>query len=535
MELFSARTLILAFILAVTIHKLFFSTKKTVSMTQHYSYSSSVYSSHPDLIVFDQAKVPGVGYGKSPIFASWRGAIKFMLQPRRQLWKGYQKYRKSYFKISTLREEYVLVSDRRKIAEYLAAPEDALSSMDVGVDEVQSKWTIGDNPPWHRKLISGKLTQNISNNVPFMLEEINEALNKTIGDPSGETPPPHEQKWDADSEALVDWTEVSVWDLLSKVVIRAISQAFVGSSLCKNEEYLDNAISFTKAVAISAEMIRLLPVWLKPYAVRVTPSWRRRKVAEELMKDEIIMRLRVSHKGKDKPNDLLQWVVDASPAKERTVKDIAERIMGLNVAAIHTTTSLLTSTLALLATDSADYISTLRREVEANLESGRVTQKTMTSAVNLDSFLRESGRLNLTSMIGLMRAARKDFRFTDGKLIPAGTRIGVPAISIHTDPANYSAPEKFDAFRFARWRERAGDETSYQLASTELEYLTFGHGKHACPGRFFAAGLMKLVIAAIVLRYDIKLAPGTKPKQRYFGKYTLLDTSLRILVRRRNG
>ncbi|KAK6082951.1 sulfite reductase flavoprotein component [Seiridium cupressi] len=480
--------------------------------------------SHPDLIAFDQAKVPGVGYGKSPIFASWRGAIKFMLQPRRQLWKGYQKYRKSYFKISTLREEYVLVSDRRKIAEYLATPEDVLSSMDVGVD-----------------LISGKLTQNISNNVPFMLEEINEALNKTIGDPSGETPPHHEQKWDADSEALVDWTEVSVWDLLSKVVIRAISQAFVGSSLCKNEEYLDNAISFTKAVAISAEMIRLLPVWLKPYAVRVTPSWRRRKLAEELMKDEIIMRLRVSHKDKDKPNDLLQWIVDASPAKERTVKDIAERIMGLNVAAIHTTTSLLTSTLALLATDSADYISTLRRDVEANLESGRVTQKTMTSAINLDSFLRESGRLNLTSMIGLMRAARKDFRFTDGKLIPAGTRIGVPAISIHTDPAIYSAPEKFDAFRFARWRERTEDATSYQLASTEMEYLTFGHGKHACahsagsPGRFFAAGLMKLVIAAIVLRYDIKLAPGTKPKQRYFGKYTLPDTSLRILVRRRNG
>ncbi|KAK9788249.1 putative Cytochrome P450 [Seiridium cardinale] len=514
MELFSARTLILAFILVVTIHKLF-STKKTVSMTQHHPHSSSV-QNHPELIAFNQAKVPGVGYGKSPIFASWRGAIKFMLQPRRQLWKGYQKYKKSYFKISTLREEYVLVSDRRKIAEYLAAPEDALSFMDVGVDEVQSKWTIGDNPTWHRKLISGKLTQNISNNVPLMLEEINEALNKTVGDSS-------------------EWTEVSVWDLLSKVVIRAISQAFVGSFLCKNEEYLDNAISFTKVVAISAEMIRLLPVWLKPYAVRVTPSWRRRKVAEELMKDEIIMRLRVSHKGKNKPNDLLQWIVDASPAKERTVNDIAERIMGLNVAAIHNTTTLLTSTLALLATDSADYMSTLQKEVEANLENGRVTQKTMTSAVNLDSFLRESGRLNLISMIGLMRAARKDFRFTDGKLIPAGTRIGVPAISIHTDPAIYSYPEKFDAFRFARLRERAGDETSYQLASTEMEYLTFGHGNHACPGRFFAAGLMKLVIAAIVLRYDIKLAPGTKPKQRYFGKYTLPDTSLRILVRTRNG
>jgi hypothetical protein len=138
------------------------------------------------------------------------------------------------------------------------------------------------------------------------------------------------------------------------------------------------------------------------------------------MKDEIIARLRVSHKGKDKPNDLLQWIVDASPAKERTVKDIAERIMGLNIAAIHTTTAvgfhisrrpvlkwsgnadpksyLLTATLAHLAAEPAKYIPALRDELETNSENGRVLQNTMTSATQLDSFLRETGRLNLISI-----------------------------------------------------------------------------------------------------------------------------------------
>jgi hypothetical protein len=57
------------------------------------------------------------------------------------------------------------------------------------------------------------------------------------------------------------------------------------------------------------------------------------------MKDEIIKRLRMSHKIKDKPSDLLQWIVDASPDKERTVKAISERIMGMNIAAIHMTTA----------------------------------------------------------------------------------------------------------------------------------------------------------------------------------------------------
>jgi hypothetical protein len=57
--------------------------------------------------------------------------------------------------------------------------------------EVQSVWTIGNNPPWHLNLISGKLTQSIGNNVPDMLEEINSALDSYIGLAPGKTLEPH--------------------------------------------------------------------------------------------------------------------------------------------------------------------------------------------------------------------------------------------------------------------------------------------------------------------------------------------------------
>jgi hypothetical protein len=51
------------------------------------------------------------------------------------------------------------------------------------------------------------------------------------------------------------------------------------------------------------------------------------------------------------------------------------------------------------------------------------------------------------------------------------------------------------------------------------------------PGRFFAIGLMKLVFAAMVMRYDIKLVLGTEPKQRYFGKYTIPEFNLKLLIK----
>jgi cytochrome P450 len=37
--------------------------------------------------------------------------------------------------------------------------------------------------------------------------------------------------------------------------------------------------------------------------------------------------------------------------------------------------------------------------------------------------------------------------------------------------------------------------------------LAFGYGRHACPGRFFAANEIKMILARLVLDFDIKM-PG---------------------------
>ncbi|TFY60306.1 hypothetical protein EVG20_g7469 [Dentipellis fragilis] len=54
------------------------------------------------------------------------------------------------------------------------------------------------------------------------------------------------------------------------------------------------------------------------------------------------------------------------------------------------------------------------------------------------------------------------------------------------------------------------------LAATQPEYLSFGHGKHACPGRFFAAVELKAMLAHVVLTYDVRFPPGTgRPPNDY--------------------
>lgn len=42
-------------------------------------------------------------------------------------------------------------------------------------------------------------------------------------------------------------------------------------------------------------------------------------------------------------------------------------------------------------------------------------------------------------------------------------------------------------------REQAETETEALLVTTSPNHLAFGHGKHACPGRFFAATEIKII------------------------------------------
>ncbi|KAK8034584.1 cytochrome P450 [Apiospora rasikravindrae] len=482
--------------------------------------------------------VHGMGYGHAPFFASWRGAIKFMLRPRYYLLKGYQKYKSGYFKIATLRSEYILVSDKAKISEVsnikqfarppffsraheltlasklLAAPADVLSFLDIRADEIQSKWTLGNSSPWHLGLISGKLTQNIGTLTPGLVKEINVALDKYIGSPQ-------------------DFAPIALHNVIQKVVAQAVSYAFVGHPLCRDEVYLGNIRAFTRAVNISAELIRPFPDSLKPYLIRLTPAWRRRKFAEEVMHSAVLERLRKTYKAKEaKPVDLLQWLAETAPSRERNVIITVERIMGMNLAAIYDTSSILTGAVIQAALSPDLYTPVLRQEVLAHCENGIVTHKTMLNAPKLDSFVRETGRMNPISMIGLLRVARKELRFRDGTTIPKGTRIGVPTVAIHHDATLYPKPDLFDGFRFSRLREEQPATTfEYGAASTGLDYLTFSHGKHVCPGRFFATELLKLVLAALIMRYDIKLPPNAKPHKRYFGMHEIPDSNLRILVK----
>ncbi|KAH0837794.1 cytochrome P450 [Lanmaoa asiatica] len=225
--------------------------------------------------------------------------------------------------------------------------------------------------------------------------------------------------------------------------------------------------------------------------------------------------------------------MDVAEGEERTAKLLTPRVLALNFASLHSTAQSFTHALFYLAANP-QYIQPLREEVEAiinqegepALERNRIRQVTSYSRTEITDYeLSES----------LARKAMKDFTFSDGTFIPKGTLISAASGCIHLDDDFYENAAIFDPFRFARMREAVGEGTKHQFVSTSLEYLPFGHGRNACPGRFFVANELKVMLAHIVLSYDVKSEENmTIPESIHATTSITANPDAKIMFRKRN-
>ena len=138
----------------------------------------------------------------------------------------------------------------------------------------------------------------------------------------------------------------------------------------------------------------------------------------------------------------------------------------------------------------------------------------------------------------MKRYVLEDYTFSDGITVPAGTIIGISTASIHLDPAVYEDPLKFDEFRFIKMKERAVldgyPDKHYDVVTINPEFIAFGQGKSPCPGRFYASAAIKLLLAHIIVTYDIKLEDGSsRPPNFVRMNANVPNPTARVYFRRR--
>ena len=134
------------------------------------------------------------------------------------------------------------------------------------------------------------------------------------------------------------------------------------------------------------------------------------------------------------------------------------------------------------------------------------------------------------------RYALVDYTFSDVTFIPAGTVLAVSTGSVHLDPQTYEDPLRFDGFRFLKMKERAAlddPDKKFDVATVNSDFVAFGQGRHACPGRFFASTELKILLAYIVKTYDLKLVDGARPPNIYRMNAIVPNPAAELYFRRR--
>ena len=77
------------------------------------------------------------------------------------------------------------------------------------------------------------------------------------------------------------------------------------------------------------------------------------------------------------------------------------------------------------------------------------------------------------------------FRAAEGLTLPADTNVVGALLPRHLDPEVYERPREFDPWRFVGERytgdadEGDAKTRGYLFVNTSIEFLQFGHGKHA--------------------------------------------------------
>lgn len=133
----------------------------------------------------------------------------------------------------------------------------------------------------------------------------------------------------------------------------------------------------------------------------------------------------------------------------------------------------------------------------------------------------------------MRRIAESEVKLSDGTVIPKGAFTWV-TLDAYRNPERYPEPEVYNPRRFLDMRNQPGQENKWQLVSTSADHLGFGHGEHACPGRFFASNEVKIALVHLLLKYDWDLPGAQRPGDVNKGGTEIgVDENAQIMFRRR--
>jgi cytochrome P450 len=247
-------------------------------------------------------------------------------------------------------------------------------------------------------------------------------------------------------------------------------------------------------IALALNPALLLP-WLQHDLGSFTPWGRLLRLRGEIdarLVDEMERR-RVP--GVSSRPDVLSLLLAArdEQGEPMSEEELCDEMMTLLVAGHETTATALAWTFHHLLANP-EVLAGCRAELQRVVGSGTVGPEHMGELTFLDATVKETLRLNpVLTEVG--RRLQRPMRI-GGRDLPAGIAVGPCIYLVHRREDIWPDPERFEPARFVGARP------------SPYEFLPFGGGVRRCLGMAFALYEMKVVLASVLSRVELRAAPG---------------------------
>ncbi|KXJ87500.1 cytochrome P450 [Microdochium bolleyi] len=365
------------------------------------------------------------------------------------------------------------------------------------------------------KVVNKHLTKVLTKLTAPLSEEAEIVIQQTFGDSTA-------------------WKPHNAPEDIMKVVSRMSSRVFMGAELCKDDKWNAASANYTRQLFSAMFVLNEKPRWLRPYIHWFMPVCQEVRKARDAAHEALEPHLKRREQEKaaalargepSHMDDSIEWF-----AQEGSTCSPAIDQVRLSVVAIHTTSDLLCEAMINIAANPKLF-EPLREEVIRVLSTYGLKKTALYELQLMDAVFKEAQRLKPIS-IGWKRKALEDVTLPSGMLIKKGEKVGVSLMHMWDD--NYwKDAATFDPYRFMRMRATPDQSHAAHLVSTSTNHLGFGHGVHACPGRFFASNEVKIAMCHLLLKYDWKLAEGSRPEPIAVGMGFVTNPKTQLLFRRR--
>ncbi|KAI1064835.1 hypothetical protein LB507_001227 [Fusarium sp. FIESC RH6] len=439
-------------------------------------------------------------------------ALEYCFNPRAVMAKGYAKFKNEVFGLDT-QDGVKLVIPPGFLDTLKSHP--ALSFKASIDNDMQIEYTYFGGPP---EYVIHAIKANLTGSLPAFTPLLHGMVKKNMPNVLG---------------------LYKVHDRVLSLVARNNARVFQGTAASLDEEWQSASTGYVLACFDCIRALKQWHPWLRPLVYRFIPE--RAAIKDQWAKGrKRVMASMLERKRKggniEDPPTMLDHL--SNGRNEHMADDVEMQLLHqMTLIAVGTVTTFSSTTQAIYDLAAhPEYVSILRQEVEnvPRDQSGNFNRDSTSAMEKLDSFLKESQRLNSPDLTTFQRAAVANMTLPDGTFVPKGTKLEINTCSIHADKDLYENPQEFDGLRFYKMRQGPGQENKYKYSSVGREDLSWGFGRHACPGRYLSAVNIKLILAEILMNYDIKLCEGAKrPPNIEFEVLCSPDPNYEILLKNR--